>query len=259
MNLIKSAIISTFLLVSTFFQGFSQECIPDKPQSFILDKLGILKPEEVEQLNTKLNSFANKTSTQIAVVIVDDICGMDKAMYATELGQQWGVGQEGKDNGIVILIKPTGGKGQRQTYIAVGYGLEGVIPDAIAKRIVENELIPYFKVNNFSAGINAGVDVIIKLTEGEFTADEYAKKGAVPALLIFIVFGVIILVVIISRFSAARSYASNNNVSLWLALLFLMSSSNRHSGSYNSFNSGGGGFGGFGGGSFGGGGVGGSW
>ena len=83
------------------------------------------------------------------VVVVNDLCGMDKAMYATDLGQAWGVGRKGKDNGIVILIKPTGGKGQRRTFISVGYGLEGVIPDATAKLVVENEMIPNFKNRQF--------------------------------------------------------------------------------------------------------------
>ena len=264
----KKVLVFFIAIIGVFAasKSFAQECIPPKPATLLLDKVGVLDQNQYYEIDRKLVDFAKKTSTQIAVVIVDDLCGMDKAMFATELGQKWGVGQDGKDNGIVMLIKPTGGTGERQVFIAVGYGLEGVIPDAIAKRIVERELIPNFKKNDIYGGINAGVDVIIKLTAGEFTADEYQKQGSVPNYIILLILGGIIFFAFFTKFSAARKYAHSNNTSLWLAFI-LMSSVSNHSGSYNNFRSGGGGFGssggggfsGFGGGSFGGGGAGGSW
>jgi uncharacterized protein len=259
-------ILIGFILAFSISNAIAQDCMPTKPQGLVLDKVGILDQTQLQTLDQKLIAYEQKTSTQILVVIIDDMCGMDKAMYATELGQKWKVGQDGKDNGIVMLIKPTGGKGQRQTFIAVGYGLEGVIPDAIAKRIVEAELLPKFKANDIYGGINGGIDVIMKLSAGEFTADEYKKKTDGSPLLIFLLLGIVILIIIGSRFSAARSYANTNHTSIWVALMLMSAASSSHSGSYGNFSSGGGGFGGggssfggFGGGSFGGGGAGGSW
>ena len=253
------------VLACSFSHAIAQDCMPKAPNSLVLDNVGILDQTQIQALNQKLLAFGQKTSTQIVVVIVPDLCGMDENTYATEIGDTWGVGQKGKDNGIVMLIQPKGGKGERKTYIAVGRGLEGVIPDITAKRIVEAELIPKFKGNDFNGGINAGIDVIIQLSEGEFTADQYQKKTDGSPYLILLLIGIVILIIIGSKFSAARSYANTNHTSLWVALM-LMSAANSHSGSYGNFSSGSGGFGGggssfggFGGGGFGGGGAGGSW
>ncbi|MBK8805734.1 MAG: TPM domain-containing protein [Bacteroidales bacterium] len=251
------------LLSFLIFQNITlaQECFPPKPQGLVVDVVGALDKNQFLELNNKLVKFSNETSTQILVLIIDDLCGMDKSMYATEIGQKWGVGTDGKDNGIVLLVKPTGGQGQRQVFIAVGYGLEGVIPDAIAKRIVEKELIPYFKLNDINGGINAGVQVLMSLALGEFSAKDYQKKTESSNYIIFIIILIIIAFYIFSKIGAARKYSSINNVGLMTSLFLLMSSSSSHSGSFGGFKSGGGGssFGGFGGGSFGGGGAGGSW
>ena len=80
-----------------------------------------ISPGDVQALNFKLIEFAKETSNQIVVVVVDDLAGLEPFEYATALGQEWGVGKSETDNGVVLLIKPTGGKNQRKTFIAVGY------------------------------------------------------------------------------------------------------------------------------------------
>ncbi len=266
--MIKQRIVFVLLLLVSIVPTYADTCIPSRPQSFVYDEIGILQVEQKQELDRILQAFSTKTSTQIVVVIVNDLCGKDKAMYATELGEAWGVGSKEHDNGIVLLIKPTGGQGQRQTFIAVGYGLEGVIPDAIAKRIVEQELIPRFKQNDIYGGIVAGITVLMQLTEKEYTAEEYVKKTEGDYSIFFLLLFILFAFILFTKFSEARKYARSNNVSLWVALLLLQSMSNRHSGTYSNFRSGGGSFGnfgggssfsGFGGGSFGGGGAGGSW
>lgn len=262
----KSILVLVILGILGISVTQANDCIPPKPATLILDKVNALNEQQYYEIDRKLVDFSKATSTQIALVIVDDLCGMDKAMYATEIGQTWGVGQKGKDNGIVVLIKPTGGKGERVVFIAVGYGLEGVVPDAIAKRIVEIEMIPKFKNNDLYGGINAGIDVLIKLTKGEFTADEYKKQTEGNSWLIALLFFGILIIIFVSKFSVAKKYSETNHVSL-ITALFLLSSMSNHSGSYSNFSRGGGSFGsssgggfsGFGGGSFGGGGAGGSW
>jgi uncharacterized protein len=240
------------------------ECLPKSTDQLVNDYVNVLSQSEVDQLETKLVKFANATSTQIAIVIVNDLCGYDRASYTYTLAEDWGVGQKGKNNGVMIMVKPTGGAGERQTFIATGYGLEGVIPDAIASRIIENEMKPHFRQNDIYGGLNAATDVIMKLASGEFSANDYKKKTSsqgswIPLLML----GIFMIIFLSSKVSGARSYARKNHVGFWLAMMMMSSSSGRgsggRSGGFGGFSSGGGSFGGFGGGSFGGGGAGGSW
>ena len=243
------------------FQAFSQK-IPSrpKPSRLVNDLAGVLTPGQVQQLERKLVNFNDTTSTQIAVVTVKSLDGYDKADFAFRIGEQWGVGQKGKNNGVVILGKPKYRNERGQAYIAIGYGLESVIPDAIGKRIVEFEMIPQFKEGNYYSGINAAINTIMSLASGEFTASAYTKKSQSKPYAIFIPILVMLVVFFLIRASRARSHSVGKSIPFWAAF-WLLGSLGGHgqSGSWNNFSSGGGGFGGFGGGSFGGGGAGGSW
>jgi uncharacterized protein len=259
--------IATFLLaIASFTIQAQEDCFPkrlDDRNILVYDVSDVLSAGEEQQLNNKLASYAAQTSNQIVVVIVDDICGDAPWNYATELGQAWGVGQGKFDNGIVVLVKPSGGQGQRKTHIAVGYGLEGAIPDITASQIVDRELLPNFSSGNIYKGLNEGTTVLMSLAEGEYNSDAYAQKakkrkpfgrGALMWVGIMVFFG-------ISRIVRARKYSNLNDITFWAALMMLSSSGRSHGGSWGAFSGGGGGggFGGFGGGGFGGGGAGGSW
>ncbi len=262
--MIKKLLVLNVLLFLVF-QGFSANpCFPVKSdQKLVYDQVGALNEAEYSEINNYLIEVSNNTSNQIVIVLVDDLCGMDKAMYATDLGHEWGVGRDGKDNGVVILVKPTGEKGTRGVFIAVGYGLEGIIPDATAKMIVENEMLPNFKQGKIAEGLKAGLNVIVPLAKQEFDYVAYDAKAAkkqkgFPYLIV-----VVIIFVIIFKIFSARSYARDNGMSLWSAFmlgsLFNSRGGSGRSGGFGDFTSGGGGFGGFGGGGFGGGGSGGDW
>lgn len=232
------------------------------PPRLVNDYTGFLNNDEQARLEQKLVNFDRETSTQIAVVIVKDLAGYDKADYAVQLGRKWGIGQEGKNNGILILIKPKTQDSRGEVFIAPGYGLEGVVPDAIAKRIVESEILPDFRNGSYFEGIDRAVNTLMDLTRGEYTAEEYAQqtKDTNPGAIIYLLFIVfIVLFSIIGRARRARQYSVGHNIPFWMALMMLSGSRNSHRGSFGNFSSGGGGFGGFGGGSFGGGGAGGSW
>lgn len=243
--------------------------IPDRPNPprLVNDYTGILSAEEIAHLEQKLVLFNDSTSTQITVVIVTDLNGYDKAEFADRLGEKWKVGQKGFDNGVVILIKPVGGEGQREAFIAVGYGLGGVIPDAIAKRIVENEMIPYFKNDQYYQGIEQATNVLMALAKKEFSAADYKKKTDTKPIMYLIPILATLLVFVLMQVGRYRSTRSSMGKNLpWLAAFMLMASNNSRgsSGAWGSFSSGSGSFGGssfggFGGGSFGGGGAGGSW
>ena len=263
-NRFKIVLVLTFLIPSIFAFSIDLPQRPNPPR-LVNDYAGFLNRNEAEQLEQKLVNFDRETSTQIAIVILNDLGGDDIADYAVQLGRKWGIGQKGKNNGILMLIKPKTATSRGQVFIAPGYGLEGVVPDAICKRIVDREIIPSFKTGNYYEGINKGITTLMALTKGEFTADEYAKRtsksnsGIVGYIVLLFI---IILFSIIGRARRARQYSIGHNMPFWLALMMMSGTRSTHSGSFGNFSSGGGsfgGFGGFGGGSFGGGGAGGSW
>lgn len=248
-------------------EGIPLQPNPPRLVNVIQAEANPFSKSQIDQLEAQLVDYSNRTSTQIALVIVNSFQGYDKASYATDIGHKWGVGQKGFDNGVVVLLKPkeTATDKKGDVFIAVGYGLEGIIPDAVAKRIIEVEMIPSFKKGDYYTGISKSIATLQSLALKEFTAKEYVNKhkkakrkggfwGILPILIFIFFFSVL-------RRSARgrRTYGSGGTDTL-LTGLFLGSMMNRSSGSsWSDFSSGGGGFGGFGGGGFGGGGAGGSW
>lgn len=263
----KAFIILLVALIGASLQSQAQQ-IPARPTPprLVNDLAGVLSASQVQRLEEKLVNFNNKTSNQITVVIVPTLDGYDKSDYAITLGHDWGVGQEGFDNGVVVLVKPRQGNERGEAFVAVGYGLEPVITDAATRRIIEREMIPNFEQNNYYGGIDAGTDVLMGLAAQEFSSDEYAPQvspflGLIPVIIfIFIIF-------LVTR-AGSRHKTMGKNVSFW-TMLFLLSSMGGGRGSFGNFSGGrgsfgggsrgGGSFGGFGGGGFGGGGAGGSW
>ncbi len=255
-----------------------QECFPVKNNERLLyDEAEILSTSERQAIETKLDAFAASTSNQIAVVIVPDLCGMDKSQFAIELGEEWGLGHRAEDNGVVMLIKPKTVDSKGQIFIAIGRGLEGAIPDAKTFLIVDNEMLPRFRATDMNGGINAGLDVLMSLAKGDYNIDTYAEKhksGGSSGAGFLVLFVLLFLgVFLLAKVSQVRRYASLNSIPFWTAWTLLNAASQTHRGFYSDFSRGsggfggwtggggssGGGFGGFGGGSFGGGGAGGSW
>lgn len=263
----KNFSLLTALLI--FISSVSAVQIPEKPYPprLVNDLARMLSQEEANALENKLVEFSKSTTTQIVVVTVKSLNGEEKSMVANEIGHQWGVGQKSFDNGIVVLVKEKTADESGEVFIATGYGLEAVIPDAIAKRIVEKEMLPRFREGNYYAGIDQAVSTIMQLSLGEYTAKEYEEKTAsnplgfiIPLIIFLVVFGNIF-----GRASNIRRRTIGGNLPFWV-LLSMMGSKSKQGGSFGDFSSGrgsfgggGGGFGGFGGGGFGGGGAGGSW
>ncbi len=266
MQKIKNNILIILLAIFSL-QAYAQE-FPEKSNRIVNDYTNFLSVHERNALEQKLVNFSNQTSTQIAIAIVPSLQGYDASSYAFELGERWGVGQKGKNNGLLILVKPKTSNSKGEVFIATGYGTEGAVPDAIAKRIVENEVLPNFRQGQYYKGLNQAVNTIISLTKGEYTADDYREQtsgnagSAIPMIIIFLL---IIIFSIMGRVRRARHYAVGHNLPFWIALGMLSSTGRSHGGSFGNFSSGSGSFGGgsgfsgFGGGSFGGGGAGGSW
>jgi uncharacterized protein len=131
--------------------------------SWVADPSHHLKPATVDSLNALISALSRETGAEIAVVAVDSTSGFEPFDVALALQRMWGVGQKGRDNGILVLWVPT----QRAVQISVGYGLEGVLPDARAGRVRDQTIFPAFKRGEFDAGMLAGVDAIATIVREE--------------------------------------------------------------------------------------------
>ena len=234
---------------------------PMNPPRLVNDFIGLLSEQEFQYLEHKLEMYHDTTSNQFAIIIIPTTNGYDMAQYTAELGEKWGVGQKGKDNGLLIAISFD----ERKMHISTGYGLEATIPDATAKRIVENYLKPNFRKEAYFQGLDEATSILIGLAEGEFVAEEIDAQASDPIkeILGFIMMASFFVIpfYLINKRSAGRHYGTSSP-SFWMIMALMMSGrrSGGHSGgSFSDFSGGGGGFGGFGGGGFGGGGAGGSW
>jgi uncharacterized protein len=262
-----SVLLLTALFVLNLTSLTAQIPPPPNPPKLVNDYTGTLNQAQVSNLEQKLVNYNDTTSTQIVVVLVEDLANYDVADFAFKIGESWGVGKAGSNNGAVILIKPKTDRSRGKAFIATGYGLEGAIPDALAKRIVDVEMIPSFSQGDYYTGIDNAVNAIIRLASGEYTADQYAQQDLGDAWFIPII--IIILIIFLMKSSQSSNQiggSKSSSLPFWTALWLASQAGRSHSGSWGNFSGGsrgfgggGGGFGGFGGGSFGGGGAGGSW
>ena len=222
---------------------------PSYPPRLVNDYTSTLSTTQINSLEHKLVAYNDSTSTQFLVLLVDDLQGYNIEQYATEIGHSWGVGQQGKNNGAVILVKPKKDNSKGQVTIQTGYGIEEFVSDATAKRIIEKEMIPAFKEDDYYTAIDNAVNVMMDLCSGKFTQDKYNDEDISPIWWIILI-AIIILIVIWGNKGSSSSYSGRGSRTSWVGGGF---------GGGGFGGSSGGGFSGFGGGSFGGGGASGSW
>lgn len=226
------------------------------PIGYVNDFANLITSGDQNRLNIIIKNLKDQTTAEIAIVTIKSTDSEPIENYAVKLFEKWGIGQKGKDNGILVLVAVN----DRNVRIEVGYGLEGAVTDAISRNIIETYFVPNFKQGNYSTAILSGVQAIVALCAKEYgvnissVGSEYykadytanRKKGSLIDLILMILFFIFI-------FSSRSGFLSY--------LLFgSMFSRRGYSGGYGSSSgSFGGGFGGFGGGSSGGGGASGSW
>lgn len=253
----------------------AQAQVPDAPNPprLVNDLAGVFTAGQVKLLEDSLVSFARRTSNQVTIVTVADLGGMEVSQFAYEIGEKWGVGGSKNNNGVVILVKPkTDTKGE--VFIATGYGVEGALPDASCSRIINNEMIPEFKNNDYFAGVVRALNVIMPVLAKEYSIEEYEKaaEGVPPFAVLFLAIFVVFMFLLLMKDNNDKDNDRNGNSGTFgggnsgsdVATAILLGSllggrSSGRGGSFGGGSFGGGGFGGFGGGSFGGGGAGGSW
>lgn len=241
--------------------AFAGEVIPPVPAHYFNDYSGVVAGNTAAQLNQKLEQFERDSSCQLVVAVYPKMQS-DSSIedYTVRVAQAWKVGQKDKNNGGVLFVFIQ----DRKMFIETGYGLEGAMPDAICKRIIENEIKPPFKAGNYDGGLTAGVNAMIAAAKGEYKGDgtTVADRNIVvighrhqdslpPAVVILFIVLVIILFALVSSRSRRGWYYSGSSWSGggW----------NSGGGGWSSGGSSSGGSFSSGGGSFGGGGAGGSW
>ena len=260
----KKYIYITLLFLCGAFTLFAQNdntLFPTKPEPavYVHDYSNMLTSLQRNELEQELRAMNDTTSSQIVVMIRPDIGDYDRASYAIELGNKWGVGQGKKDNGVIMLIVTEGS--QRGVFISTGYGVEGALTDVSSSRI-SREMVNYFRNQQFYEGIQYGVTSIVSAIHGEYSADTISSSDSEdifwPIFLLFLIIVGIILIAIFGKFET-QTYSGTGS--------FGNRRNNTGGGgwgggsSWGGGGSSGGGWGGgsFGGGSFGGGGGGASW
>jgi len=245
--------VLTALLLAGGLVTFAAEVIPPAPAQYFNDYANIVSGGTRQQLNQRLEQFERETSNQILVAVFSKMQS-DSSIedYTVRVAQSWMVGQKARNNGAVLFVFIK----DRKLFLQVGYGLEGALPDALCKRIIEDEIKPGFKAGNYDAGLTAGVNAILAATQGEYKGtgrtvanssrpahkSHRSQNQMPPSLAIFLVIIVLFIVFALPRRRRGGFYSSGG----W------------SSGGGGLSRGGGGGFSG-GGGRFGGGGAGGSW
>lgn len=156
--------------------------VPKRADGYVTDRAGLLSSSSKANLEALLRSFEEKTSNQVVVVTFPSLEGNSLEDFSMRLAETRKVGRKGKDNGVILLIF----KNDRKIRIEVGYGLEGVLPDATAGQIISQVIAPYFRKGDYQSGIFAGVNAIIQATQGEFKNQSYPKINWFQ--LIFVIF-----------------------------------------------------------------------
>ena len=219
------------------------------------DYAGIVRTEHAHALERALAQFEQKTGHQVAVLTVPSLDGEDIEGFAIRVAENWKIGHKGFDNGAILIVASR----DRKLRIEVGYGLEGVLPDATASTIIRNVIVPRFRANDFSGGVVAGVDAIMKVTSGEPMPEATRRRTSSQSSGLSSLMPFLILLALIMIFGPFAGLVPRRSGDRW------MTHGRRHhpfgwggGGFGGGFGGGGGGFSG-GGGGFGGGGASGSW
>jgi len=266
-------ILFYLIAFATVQSSFAQFEIPEKPEFIppVIDSTKTLKPNEYKLLYDKLKNYSDSTSTEIVIAIVATTHGENMDYYGTKWAHKWKIGQKNEDNGIFILLAIN----DRKVSIKTGYGVEHLLTDAMSKRIIERDIIPYFKQGDFYGGLNRGADAIFEVMTVEYQGTRQYESSDFPigvGIFLFLLFIFIIFLIAIStgRRGGGKGGNKNNKNLIGKDILeaIIFSNSGRgiykSSGGFGGFggssSSGSGSFGGFGsGGGFGGGGASGGW
>jgi uncharacterized protein len=161
---VKNTLLSlAFLLIASFPQRAPAQIALPKFEALVTDLTGTLTAQQQASLDDKLRQFQARKGAQIAVLMLPSTAPEDIAQFGIRLAESWKVGRKGTDDGLILIVA----KDDRTMRFEVGYGLEGALPDALAGRVINETIAPLFKQGDFYGGINAGLDQVIRVLDGE--------------------------------------------------------------------------------------------
>lgn len=172
MRRVRTWLAFGLLLVCWALPAWSQVAVPDLSRR-VTDLTRTLSADQVDALESRLAAFEAKNGSQIAVLIVPTTEPEDIAQFGIRVVDQWKIGRARIDDGVILIVA----KNDRRLRIEVMYGLEGAIPDALAKRVIDEIIAPHFKAGDFHGGIDAGVQQLMQLIEGESLPAPSASGG----------------------------------------------------------------------------------
>ncbi len=164
--------LALLLLLLFAPRGLALE-VPRRPEGYVTDRAGLLSPRVKSQLEAYLYDYERETTNQVVIATFPSLDGEALEDFSIRFAEAWKVGQKGRDNGVIFLVF----KEDREMRIEVGYGLEGVLPDALAGEIVHGVVAPRFRQGDYEGGIIAGVQAIVQATRGEYRATESGADG----------------------------------------------------------------------------------
>ena len=159
-------------------------------EGYVTDQAGLISAGVKVKLENYLKDFEKSDSTQIFILTVPSLEGKALEQYSVEVAEAWKIGQAGKDNGVLLFVA----RDDRQVRIEVGYGLEGMLTDLLAGRIIDHEIIPRFKEGKFEEGITAGVGGIVAVVRGEYKGEPENAVTTVRTLAIFIIIIAVLII-----------------------------------------------------------------
>jgi uncharacterized protein len=177
-------------LVALALPAHAEEALPPPPKAYFNDYAGVVSADDARRLDQKLSQFARDTSTQVVVAIFDHLPSPSLEDFTVRTAESWRVGRKDWDNGAVLFVFVK----DHKLRIETGYGLEGALPDALCRRILDEQVVPHLRQGDFTGGLEAGIDAILAATRGEYKPPPH-KPGGVPlsTLLIVLLFVLLLL------------------------------------------------------------------
>ncbi|MGA0849980.1 MAG: TPM domain-containing protein [Chthoniobacterales bacterium] len=176
--------------------------LPPAPADYVLDEAGVLDAGQRTLLSHDLKQFERETSNQLVVAVIPRVPdGEVMEDYTQRVAESWGAGRKDRDNGMVLFVFPE----SRQLRIEVGYGLEGAVPDILANRIINDDIVPSFRAGDVGGGIVRGADALMAAARGEYSgsgqtlAEQQAAQGDPAATIVFWIVLIIILIIVMQR------------------------------------------------------------
>jgi uncharacterized protein len=173
-HVLQTLLASSLLAYLIFVQAQLVSALDVPPlRGRVNDYAGVMSQEQVRSLESRLAQFEQETGHQVAVLTIPTLDGEDIEGFSIRVAENWKIGKKGFDNGVILVVAVK----DRRLRLEVGYGLEGVLPDAIAKQITSNYIVPRFRSQDYAGGIIAGIDTVLRVIKKEPLPEAARKKG----------------------------------------------------------------------------------